>query len=157
MLNNILIITFVFVIIYLTISDLKTMTVGIYPFIIYACITLTLFLINFGEKSVKSNIINLLLSLLIGIFVLLISMISREGLGRADAFIFILNAPILKWKENLLVFICGIFLSAICGMFVLLFNRIKKSNRKIINIPFIPFIAPMLLFLVYKNYYGGIK
>lgn len=157
MINNILIMLFVFVLIYITISDLRTMTVGIYPIIIYAFTTITLFILNIGSKSIKTNILGLLFSLIIGIFVLLISMISREGIGKADAFIFILNAPILEWRENLLVFISGIFLSALFGIGVLIYNKIKNAKNKIVNIPFIPFVAPTILFLVYKNYYGGIR
>ncbi|WP_328588131.1 prepilin peptidase [Gottfriedia acidiceleris] len=75
----------------------------------------------------------------LGAFVvlLLISMVSRGGMGGGDIKLFSVLGIILGWKLSLFTFILACFSGSIYGLFVIVSGKLKQRSP----IPFGPFIA----------------
>lgn len=91
-----------------------------------------IFLILIGSISVKEAA----MGICIGIVLLLLSILTKDGIGFGDGLITVVTGCYLGGEDNLLLVGGGFFLAAIFGVSVLI---IKKVNRKE-ELPFVPFL-----------------
>lgn len=87
-------------------------------------------------------IVEVILSILLGTIIYIISIISKEAIGKGDAIYFLINGFYLSFIENISLFIMGIMVSTIISIFIYIKNRGRVKN---IIIPFIPCLLPMIL------------
>ncbi len=77
-----------------------------------------------------------------GILVWLISKISRDQIGRGDGFLLMVTGMILRFWENMELFLTALFFCAFYSAGVLILQRKGRGYR----IPFVPFLAGAQLF-----------
>ena len=75
--------------------------------------------------------------LLIGLFLYLVSKVTRGAIGEGDALVYLLTGIALGFFRNLELLICSLFLASIVSGFLLVFCRVGKKYR----VPFVPFTA----------------
>lgn len=82
-----------------------------------------------------------------GLFVLVVSVITREGIGLGDALLLICTGILLGAENNLIMFLWAcVFCSIISGILILC----KKAGRKT-RIPFVPFLIPGYLVMLLRG------
>ncbi|PKM51278.1 MAG: hypothetical protein CVV02_07935 [Firmicutes bacterium HGW-Firmicutes-7] len=84
-------------------------------------------------------------SIITGILLLLLSKITRGGIGIGDVFVFVLISLIAGWKMSMTVLI---FALVLCGCIGIVLFAFKKAKRKT-TIPFMPFIFAMTIFVLW--------
>ena len=87
-------------------------------------------------------IVELFLSLSLGVTIYILSILSKEAIGKGDAIYFLINGFYLNFVENISLFIVGILVSTVISIFIYIKNRGRVKN---IIIPFIPCLLPMIL------------
>ena len=75
--------------------------------------------------------------LLIGLFLYLVSKVTRGAIGEGDALVYLLTGIALGFFRNLELLIRSLFLASIVSGFLLVFCRVGKKYR----VPFVPFTA----------------
>lgn len=75
--------------------------------------------------------------ILVGLFLYLVSKVTRGAVGEGDALVYLLTGVSLGFFRNLELLVCSLFLSALVSVFLLVFRRVGKKYR----IPFVPFTA----------------
>lgn len=91
----------------------------------------------------KTNFLTLVIGAFIGLGVLGLSFLTKEGIGYGDAIILIGTGLVLGWRINLIMLFTGLFLSSVISIVLL----IKKMDRKM-TIPFVPFITCAFFFIL---------
>lgn len=95
--------------------------------------------------SKNRGILDVIIGVVPGIIVLLISLATREGIGKGDALIIIITGIFLGMVNNCKVLIYALFSTVILGFILLI---LLKKGRKY-KIPFIPFIlSGYLIFMI---------
>ncbi|MDO5564210.1 MAG: hypothetical protein Q4F88_03170 [Eubacteriales bacterium] len=150
--KNTICIILIIIMIYMSIKDLLEKKVGLRELLIYLFISIINFYIRINKENMLFDFYALLLSMIVGIIVVGLSIITREGIGKADAIFFIINAFNFYWYENLYIFICGLFFSCIISLFVFIFKKNKKVGVNNIFIPFFPCVLPFVLQVLFKNW-----
>lgn len=74
---------------------------------------------------------------LVGVFLYLVSKITKGAVGEGDALVYSLTGVALGFFRNLELFILSLFFSALVAGFLLVFRRVGKTFK----IPFVPFTA----------------
>ena len=132
-------------------EDLRKHSVKNMIFIIYFIIGLLIFSINIYYQYLNrnvieiSNILECLLSIFLGAIIYIVSILSKESIGKGDAFYFIINSFYISFVENISLFIIGIFVSTLISIFIYIKNRGRVKN---IIIPFIPCLLPMIVWRI---------
>ncbi len=118
-----------------TIYDICLKKIPLWLMTIFTTISIAIFLFS-TEHSFN------IFSLIPGIFMILLSILSRQALGMGDS-IFILTLGLLLSISEL---ICTILFSLFLASFFAIFLFIKRRNTKQ-SIPFVPFILISFLLL----------
>ncbi len=101
--------------------------------------------IVYGFCFENRGILEILIGIVPGIIVLIISVITKESIGKGDALIILVMGIYTGIVNNLIVFIYALFFTVIVGIILLL---IMKKGRKF-RIAFAPFIfLGYLVFLI---------
>lgn len=79
---------------------------------------------------------NILLGMSVGAALLLLSVLTKGGIGVGDALILVVTGIYLGLEKNLELFLFGLFL---CSMWSLCLLVLRKKSRKD-SIPFVPFL-----------------
>lgn len=74
---------------------------------------------------------------LIGLFLYLISKMTRGAIGEGDALVYVLTGISLGFFQNLELLAVSLFFSSLAAGFLLLFRRVGKTYK----MPFVPFTA----------------
>lgn len=91
------------------------------------------------------NIIDVLISIVgIGGFNLLISKVTKGGIGEGDILVFVLIGIILGWKMALAIILYTFIIAGISGIILLI---LKKANKKT-ELPLAPFILIATSFII---------
>ncbi len=97
-------------------------------------------------------VITCVLSLLPGMFLLAVSLITGKQLGMADACAFFTCGIFLGLYQTILLLMLSLFVTGICGISLLLFHKglsrgtDKKSKHR--ELPFLPFVFASFLFMM---------
>ena len=91
-----------------------------------------------------------LLSVGIGGLLLLLSLISREHIGRGDGVFFLVSGMFLEWRINAALFFYGLMLCSIFCLWTEVYGQRKHRNKKAqkITVPFLPFLVPVGIWLM---------
>ena len=83
----------------------------------------------------------MIFSISFGLVIYLLSYFSKEGIGLADGMYFVINGFLLTLKENLVLFLTGIIVAFLIGMFSYYFRK----NNKNLRLPFMPCFLPAII------------
>ena len=128
-------------------DDIRTKQVRTFELIVFAVIGVALNLIN-KNNSWPSVIA----ATLVGLFLALISLLSRGKLGMGDALIIavsglylgFINTVVLVWLSSLIAAVYGII-------------RLRKyDNKKEMELPFVPFMLISYMTMLAVHYIGGV-
>lgn len=128
--------------IYFSYNDFKerrvsTVSIGIYAFIAFVTMA-----ISRNDLSMN-KFIDILFSIAFGLIVYMLSYFSGEGIGIADGAYFVINGFLLTLKENIILFLTGLLVAFLIGIFLFLFC--KSERRKSVRIPFLPCVSPAII------------
>lgn len=93
------------------------------------------------------SIYSILCGMLLGIFMILISVITRGSVGMGDGILLVVTGVYLGGYGNLELFMMGLLLSALCSLALLI---LKKKNRKE-EIAFVPFLFLSYLVMLIRG------
>lgn len=88
------------------------------------------------------KIFEVAMSFMLGGLIYLLSILSKEAIGKGDALYFIINGLYLSFMENVLLFVFGIFVSTLISIFLYIKHKGRVKN---IMIPFIPCLLPTII------------
>lgn len=97
----------------------------------------------------KSSLQEFCMSMLPGIFLLILSFLTREAIGIGDGLFFLVSGWMLSLQENLILLFGGLLLCSgySLGYLVVSQWRNQDSARKTV-IPFLPFLIPVGIWIV---------
>ena len=131
--------------IYFLISDIRQKKIKNIALLQYGVIGILLCI--FENRFLNfSFLCDTLLSVGFGMVIMLVSYISKEGIGKADGIYFILNGLYLDLKENVILFLSGIFFAFIFGVVLVIIKREKKSLKE--TMPFMPCLLPTVFWYI---------
>lgn len=85
---------------------------------------------------------------LFSILLFVLSILTKEAIGKGDAFAVLLCACYLPFYPVFFIFVAGLFMAGIVGMFLILMHR---GNRKT-EIPYLPFLTFSYLIYLVSNF-----
>ncbi len=133
---------FVIAYIFFLYKDIREKKIGMIPLLIYALISL-LTLVVVKDSITISSLKDMVFSIAFGLVIYLVSLFSDEGIGVADGIYFIINGLLLTLKENLILFLTGMLVAFIIGIFFYYFGNGKSRTES--RIPFIPCFLPAII------------
>ena len=135
-------IVFLIAYLYFLYIDIKEKKMDSIALIIYAIVALITLCISRDNVSV-STVVDILLSIGFGVTIYLLSYFSGEGIGVADGVYFVINGLLLSLKENLILFLTGMFVAFMIGIFLYYFGNVKSRTES--RIPFLPCFLPAII------------
>lgn len=135
-------IIFLFAYICFLIMDFKRKEINVFALSIYAVVALITIVCTRNEISM-SRLYDMIFSLAFGVAIYLLSYFSGEGIGLADGMYFVINGFLLTLKENIILFLTGIIVAFVIGIFT--FYRGKNKNKKDLRMPFMPCFLPAII------------
>ena len=133
---------FVIAYIFFLYKDIREKKIGMIPLLIYALISL-LTLVVVKDSITISSLKDMVFSIAFGLVIYLVSLFSDEGIGVADGIYFIINGLLLTLKENFILFLTGMLVAFIIGIFFYYFGNGKSRTES--RIPFIPCFLPAII------------
>ena len=110
------------------IMDIRRQEIDLIALSIYGVAALVT--LSFDKDSLTMiKLVDILYSILFGLIIYLLSYFSGEGIGLADGIYFVINGLLLTLKENMILFVSGLFVAFIIGMFM--FYLQKNSSKRL--------------------------
>ncbi len=126
--------------IYFLFIDLRKKEIDLTALIIYGI--MAFFTISLTRNDITSEkLIDMIFSIAFGLVVYLLSYFSNEGIGLADGMYFVINGFLLSLKENLILFLTGLIVAFVIGMFTFYIGKGNKNMR----LPFMPCFLPAIV------------
>lgn len=135
-------IVFLIAYIYFLLIDFRKKEIDIFALTIYAIAALLTIAITSNEINAE-NLIDTMFSIAFGLAIYFLSYFSGEGIGLADGMYFVINGLLLSLKENIILFLSGIIVACIIGMFT--FHLGKFKNKRNLRLPFMPCFLPAII------------
>ena len=135
-------IVFLIAYIYFLYIDLKRKEIDLVALAVYAVLALVTIGVT-KDDITMTKLVDIIYSIIFGLSIYLLSYFSGEGIGLADGIYFVINGFLLTLKENLILFITGLLVAFIIGMFMFYFR--KKDSRKMLRMPFMPCFLPAII------------
>ena len=134
----------VFIIAYICflIMDFRRKEINVWALTIYAIAALVTIAYTRNEISFNA-LVDMIYSLAFGLAIYLLSYYSGEGIGLADGMYFVINGFLLTLKENILLFLSGIMVAFVIGIFT--FYVKKNYQKKDMRMPFMPCFLPAII------------
>lgn len=122
-----------------TYTDLKGKCINI-------CICLMFGVIGMVYRCIfeNSNLLSLLQAMIPGIFVMLVSILSKEGIGKGDAIVIGTIGLYIGGINTIIILFNGVIVSCITGIIFIAFMKKEKGYR----LPFVPFLTLAFIFQV---------
>lgn len=114
-----------------TIKDIRSKSISL-PLVIVSCACLILIMPFNNVITIKSAI----LGTLVGLFIILVSKLTKGQIGIGDGIILLATGLGLGIWDNIALLTFALFLSAICCVILLAFRLVNLK----MTIPFIPFL-----------------
>lgn len=135
-------IVFLIAYIYFLIIDIRKQRIDMFSLVIYAI--LALFAIAYDKNNIDmARFVDLIYSVLFGLVIYFLSYFSEEGIGLADGIYFVINGFLLTLKENIILFLTGLLVAFIIGIFLFYFGN--QKSRESSRLPFMPCFLPAIL------------
>lgn len=125
--------------IYFLFIDLRKKEIDLAALVVYGIMALLTISITRNEIT-SERLIDMGFSIAFGLVVYFLSYFSKEGIGLADGMYFVINGLLLTLKENLILFLTGLIVAFLIGMFT--FYLRKNKN---LRLPFMPCFLPAIL------------
>ena len=126
--------------IYFLFIDLRKKEIDLMALVVYGI--MALFTISVTRNEITSErLLDMIFSISFGLVIYLLSYFSKEGIGLADGMYFVINGFLLTLKENLVLFLTGIIVAFLIGMFSYYFRK----NNKNLRLPFMPCFLPAII------------
>ena len=135
-------IVFLIAYIYFLFIDLKKREIDIAALIIYGIVALLTIAIN-RQDITMNKFIDIIYSVAFGLIIYFLSYFSKEGIGLADGIYFVINGLLLTLKENIILFLTGLFVAFVIGIFMYYFGN--NNSRKYVRMPFMPCFLPAII------------
>ncbi|MCR5388068.1 MAG: prepilin peptidase [Lachnospiraceae bacterium] len=123
---------------YSSFKDIKTKTVSIYVTMLFSIVGIVLHML-----FARASILDICGGLGVGVMVLFVSFLTKNAIGRGDAFIIMAIGTLLGGYNTMILLFIALFL---CGIHAFWLLMIKKEDKKT-AIPFAPFL--LVSFVVY--------
>ncbi len=123
---------------YSSFKDIKTKTVSIYVTMLFSIVGIVLHML-----FARVSILDICGGLGVGVMVLFASFLTKNAIGRGDAFIIMAIGTLLGGYNTMILLFIALFL---CGIHAFWLLMIKKEDKKT-AIPFAPFL--LISFVVY--------
>lgn len=133
---------FIIAYLYFLYTDVKEKKIEMIALMIYAIVSLFTLLLT-RESITIVNVSDMFFSIAFGIIIYLISFFSGEGIGIADGVYFVINGLLLTLKENIILFLSGMLVAFIIGIFLYYFGNAKSRVES--RIPFLPCFLPAII------------
>ena len=140
--KNIIFLVFYIIFLY---NDIKKKYISRNLLLLYFVIGIVVNIINYKTITLDS-VIDFGYSVIFGIMILVISIISGESIGKGDGIYFIINSLYISFKYNLMLFLVGIITAFIISIILVVINN-RNIYKK--SLPFFPFLMPAILMEVY--------
>lgn len=102
----------------------------------------------------RLSIIEMAFGAVIGVFLLIISLLSHEKIGLGDGIIFVAVGLFLGFFGSLMVLWYSSLISAIAGLVILIVKKKKKEGIEDVTLPFAPCVLVGIILYVIRN--GGV-
>lgn len=135
-------IVFLIAYLYFLYLDLKKQEIDLLALALYAVLALVTIGVSKNDISM-AKFVDIVYSIIFGLAIYLLSYFSGEGIGLADGIYFVINGFLLTLKENLILFITGLLVAFVIGMFLFYFG--KKDSSKLLRMPFMPCFLPAII------------
>ena len=136
--NNMLFLIFYIIFLYF---DIKKKFISRNLLLLYFVVGILINIINYKYINMD-RIIDFGYSLIFGIVIFFISIISGESIGKGDGIYFIINSLYISFKYNLMLFLVGIISAFIISVVLVI---IKNRNMYKKSLPFFPFLMPAII------------
>ena len=135
-------IVFLIAYIYFLITDIKKQEIDLAALSVYGVVALITLSID-RDSVTMTKLVDILYSIVFGLIIYLLSYFSDEGIGLADGIYFVINGLLLTLKENMILFLTGLFVAFIIGMFMYYFE--KRNSKRLQRLPFMPCFLPAII------------
>lgn len=85
--------------------------------------------------------------ILVGLFLLFISFITRQQIGLGDGILFVITGIGLGFFDNIILLMSSLFLTSIVALSLFVAKKIKRKE----TLPFIPFVWVSFICILLKN------
>ena len=143
-------IVFILFLILVSIADIRQKKINISFFIIYFLVGIFLLALNllFNERI---SFYDMSKSIIFGLLIIFVSIITNNGIGRADGLYFLVNSLYVSFSMNIYLFISGLYILFLISVI----TYIKRNgNIKHMAIPFLPCLLPYAIWSLYAHYRG---
>lgn len=123
-------------------NDIREKKIEFSLLAIYAIVALVVVAIMRNEMSF-SNFIDTLLSIGFGLTIFFLAYFSREAIGIADGVFFVISGLLLTLKENMILFLSGMMVAFIIGLFLFYFGNSNSARGP--RLPFLPCFLPAII------------
>ena len=103
-----------------------------------------------GQSSAMA-VTELLLGLLPGIFLLAVSLVTGDKLGKGDAMVFLVCGIYLGLYQTILLLMFSLFVTGVCGCFCILLRKASYQSA----LPWMPFVFAGFLFMQLTGAFQG--
>ena len=135
-------IVFLIAYLYFLYVDVKEKKMEKSALIIYAIVAFVA--LSYTKDTItQSKVVDIFLSIAFGLVIYMLSFFSGEGIGLADGVYFVINGLLLTLKENLILFLTGMFVAFVVGIFLYYFGNVKSRTES--RIPFFPCFLPAII------------
>lgn len=124
------------------IMDLKRQEIDLVALSVYAVVALVTLSLD-RDSVTMTKLVDISFSIVFGLIIYLLSYFSGEGIGLADGIYFVINGLLLTLKENMVLFLTGLFVAFVIGMFMYYLQR--NNSKRLQRLPFMPCFLPAII------------
>ena len=129
------------------ISDIRTKSIDIRIFIAMYIVEFIWYMYA-NAFGIHLEIASLMIGASLGIFLIIISKISRGAIGIGDGMFFIASGIACGSYRSIYMFICTMTLSAICSLFIIMWGIFQKKSMRGKQMPLIPLTIPAYIWMM---------
>ena len=133
---------FFIVYIYFLYTDIREQKIQSKMLALYALIAIITLAMT-RDTITYESLIDMMFSVAFGLVIYLLSYFSREGIGLADGMYFVINGLLLTLKENIVLFLTGLLVAFVIGIFLYYFGNERSRTEP--RMPFLPCFIPAIL------------
>ena len=126
-------IVFLIAYVYFLLIDCRRKEIDMLALTLYAIAALFTIAMTSSEINTES-LIDTIFSIAFGLAIYFLSYFSGEGIGLADGMYFVINGLLLSLRENIVLFLTGIIVAFVIGMFTFYFGRKENFGPSPINV-----------------------
>lgn len=135
-------IVFLIAYIYFLIQDIRRQRIDIISLSVYGAIALFTIAVTRNDIT-TAKLVDTIFSVIFGLVIYFLSYFSDEGIGLADGIYFVINGLLLSLKENMILFLTGLIVAFVIGMFMFYIGN--KKSKKLLRLPFMPCFLPAII------------